>query len=328
MNYYFCGSNITDNQHLKKYISFASNVTADEFKSIIHFTGGPLKGWDKLSNLYSFCDRDIYDYVLSLKTIPEKTIQESGGKWMITEHNKVLDFNKITIHGNHEMERNPWIPDIGLLELKNGMINGNLLPCVLIKNELHPIFGLTIYGGRDFRDKIATETNWMLDSMKRYFKTLDQYKIVHKKNGKGLLLFSTWSVHNYCHFLLDTLSRLDVLKSLNLNLNDYDWVCLPKANFKIFKDIIKKLNINQEKIIYLDYTDNINYQFDALHIPSLNGRIQIYSENAFKELRKLFDVQDSNPSCYRKIYLKRPKSRRSFHNSEEVECTHLTEEAE
>jgi hypothetical protein len=209
---------------------------------------------------------------------------------------KPIKHGKINANFNAKLEKN--FPDLGLIEIKNGIISG---PNGWIFDNYGFFYPETTWYGRKHRE----------------IKTIISNHSLEKKNGTCLSLASDWSNVNYGHFLLDSLSRFDLFSFSNFNLSKIDWFYLP-LNFKIAKKFIEKLGIPFQKIIIPENQKSI--QFEHLIGVSFPGIRRIYPNWTVEFLKNFFLTPKFK--TFKKIYIPRNTTRKikNEHALTEIAC--------
>lgn len=260
------------------------------------------------SNLTTSSIQDVNNTIIGPK---EVSIQHSGGQWTELESYVLYEYKNVKVYGVTTIDTSPVMPATGVLMLNNGIIAN----CGSTMTQDHKLVNeLSWYGDAKTRPLNVWESFCSSHTRATKFKTND----IKKLPGKCLNLFSTWANSNPGHYQLDTISKWSVVMQLNqFKLQDFDWVCLPDASYKLAKIFVEKLNIDPEKIIYISRDNQQAYQFDQLHSPTINGCSKLYRIKAFDPLCKLLNIKRRKPS--KLLYVSREDSGRNIDNLQQVE---------
>lgn len=250
------------------------------------------------NNIGLFYQRmDIFSEIQN--NVRETNTKHSGGTWVKIDDRCSYDFSSSNILRGSTINKKENIPESGILILKNGILSRN----GLVLNE---------------QKQTIVENSWFGKTAERspnvymqYINHRNKFNFlnVKKLNGKGLNLYSIFAATNTGHFILDCMSKIDILLKAKLNINDFDYVILPDVNsilatqFNIQTKFVEYLNIPSEKIIYIDSFNFRNYQFDELYDVSLNGKPRHYRKGCFDIYREIFKLKNVTP--HRRIYVKR-----------------------
>jgi hypothetical protein len=135
--------------------------------------------------------------------------------------------------------------------------------------------------------------------------------------GRGLSLMSNAS-DNYCHFLFDCLPRLHLFQKAfqkaGIELNDMDFIHLPKPISDNAWSLIRQLGIDESKCIWAER--QVGIQADVLYAATHPGLYLNYPRWVVDFWRTSVRCKIGEPQ--RRIYLPRPKGRRKVANEEEL----------
>ena len=152
MNYYFCGVEITDNEHLVQFVDFYSSDKSikDLIKPIIHFAGNPLNGESKYYLMDNFFNFSLKKNSFSSFTDDNTGINEclSVVKSKINDVKEIKDEN----YGNKNLIYYSVFFDNGYIEL----LDLSLRSLVLTKNIN---FDILIITDETTQNKIKTLTS-------------------------------------------------------------------------------------------------------------------------------------------------------------------------
>lgn len=131
--------------------------------------------------------------------------------------------------------------------------------------------------------------------------------------GRCLSLMSNAS-NNYYHFLLDCIARLHLVQKAGIELQDIDFIHLPKPISDNAWSLLRQLGIEESKCIWAEPKTGI--QADVLYATTHPGLYLNYP-------RWVIDFWRTNIRCEvgeprRRIYLPRPQGRRKVANEAEL----------
>lgn len=241
--------------------------------------------------------------------IKEVSHKEAGGVWTKSESEEEYDFSKYSFFGETALNKSYVMPETGILALENAFIDMDGLT--------HNSEGAAVLSISWFEDIRSRDILKWVSAFKRH--KLDKFSIESSehKAGSALNLCAAWSIFNPGHFQMDVLGMLGLVKaSSSVDLNDFDYICVPANDIILKKDLLRKLNIPESKIINIDGSQV--YSFDFLATPSLNGAACRYRRGAFDYARELFGCSKEKQGN-RLLYVAREDSGRDIHNLEEVE---------
>lgn len=122
----------------------------------------------------------------------------------------------------------------------------------------------------------------------------------------------------YYHWMLDIVPRVDLLIK-SKKFDSIDFFILDYSGLPFQRELLKILNIEEEKII----RSNNNWKFhliaERLVVPSLVSPNDCPSVEACLFLRKIFNTQKSKQKPYRKIYIKRKTGRTIINETQVIE---------
>lgn len=137
------------------------------------------------------------------------------------------------------------------------------------------------------------------------------------KDGKCLNLLTPWADVNHYHFILDCITKLDIVQNVSpLKLKDFDFILLPECKNKEAKYLISHFNIPTNKILTIPY--NQQYQFTDLYSPSQRSISAIVRPNSLNSIINAFKLQNNKP--HKKLYISRQGYTRSVANEDQVWC--------
>lgn len=133
--------------------------------------------------------------------------------------------------------------------------------------------------------------------------------------GVCLSLASDFSVGSYGHFLLDSISRLELFTKAGFHLTDVDCVFCPKPTSNNAQKILESLDIPMAKFVWAD--GSVAIRPDTLLAPTFPGTRRNYSPWVPDFLKRAF--LPSTPRPHRRLYVSRSGARRNVVNEEAVQ---------
>jgi hypothetical protein len=178
-----------------------------------------------------------------------------------------------------------------------------------------------IKAGSVFRDgwiigvnnKIIIDFSWFVNDIIPD-KIPDVPEITARYQGTGLNLASTWSIANHGHFLVDSLSRLQIFLKAGYTLNDVDYIYCPKPFHDFHAVLIEKLGLKRKEIIYAEKTSRV--KFDILLAPSFPGIKSLHAPWIADFMRTTF-LDELVSQKKRRIYVTRQGYNRQILNDHE-----------
>lgn len=128
---------------------------------------------------------------------------------------------------------------------------------------------------------------------------------VRRLKGRTLNLCSAYAVHNYYHYVLDGLSRWELLRRAGYTWDDFDHVILPRFNTPSTHEIRNAIGLPAEKVIELGRREHL--ECEVLIQPSFPGLTACAAGWVFRLFRDVFPAPD--PSVQRLVYLPRRGAR-------------------
>jgi len=137
-------------------------------------------------------------------------------------------------------------------------------------------------------------------------------------NGHVAFLSQYFGAVNYCHWLLDILPRLGLLREAGFDFSDFDYFVFNNYDAPFQKETLNHLGITEEKIIKSSEVPLI--QADKVTIPSLNMHpANGGSQQAIRFLKSNY-LSDINLNKGKRIYINRKRAtKRKVRNEEELE---------
>lgn len=94
------------------------------------------------------------------------------------------------------------------------------------------------------------------------------------------------SGHNYFHWMIDILPRLELLQRSGLDLNQIDWFWINHSQLPFQQETLRQLGISEQKILSSDHHSQI--QAEQLIVPSFAGHLGWLEPWALAFLRRQF----------------------------------------
>jgi hypothetical protein len=238
--------------------------------------------------------------------INEVTVLESGGVWLPFEEETSYTYNELKFYKDQSVniETTVQFDNTGVLILDNGIISNN---GVTTNDQLKFLTELTWWASNKMRPAVISNA---LNQCLHLFNVSD----VKYTPGTCLNLYCDWSNWNVAHFLLDIGTKLHVTNNTHdLNIHQFDYVCLPELRFDIAKQVVEQLQLPPEKII--THTLSNSYNFDKVYTPSLNGKTRFYRKNYFNTINNLFNRSTTHKQRY---FIMRGETGRNIFNIQQV----------
>jgi hypothetical protein len=177
----------------------------------------------------------------------------------------------------------PQIPDLGLLTLAKGLLFGSQ----------GWVFSSDRYFLRDCSWFGETADSFLLPS---------HLKNPQKLHGVCLSLASDYAKDNYAHFVLDSMSRLEIFKRAGGSLDEVDHIYLPRPPSTTAGQVMAALGIPPKKCIWAE--DNRLIKANVLIATSFPGLKRNYPRWLPDSLRGHFPAPSASTSG-RRIYVPR-----------------------
>jgi hypothetical protein len=131
------------------------------------------------------------------------------------------------------------------------------------------------------------------------------WRRVIRRRGVALSLVSEYAWQNYAHFLLESLTRLDLFKKAGYHFDDVDHV-LCTLPFPGMERLLDRLGVPSSKCVHAKPEEI--FRPDTLILPSQTGKYGFPTPETVEFLRRNFQEPDKTP--WRKIYIQRQNSRK------------------
>ncbi len=190
------------------------------------------------------------------------------------------------IHWRLEERIELLFPETFTTVLKNGRVWGNE---GVVINEENILFDEVSrhFGGVHLKDLLV-------------FRTSKIIKPVYINNRVAVI--GTSAPENYYHWMMDIVPRVDLLIK-NEHFDTIDYFILGFTGLSFQKELLKKLNIEEAKVITSNDYFNFHIQAKELIVPSFISPNDSPSLEACLFLRKLFELERSDKIPFRYIYI-------------------------
>lgn len=206
--------------------------------------------------------------------------------------------------GSAQIEFGPLVntafPEMGVLEVSRGLILG---PHGWLIAENQYFLGNHSWFGPHLDECVPLNTPELFHRYRKI--TL---------HGRCLSLASDWASRNYSHFLLDSLSRIDLFTRAGYSIDMVDFVYLPRPPSPAAALLLQRLRIPINKCIWA--ADNICVEADITIAPSFPGVRRNYPPWVPDFLKSLFQTQNTTADRY--LYLRRRSAHRNLQNEEYI----------
>lgn len=181
-----------------------------------------------------------------------------------------------------------------------------------------------VWGNEGF---VINEQNILFGEVSRHFGEVHIEKLVifrtHKLIGPTykdcrVAVIGTSGSGAYYHWMMDIVPRVDLLIK-NGHFDTIDYFVLGYNNLGFQKELLKKLNIEETKVIPSNDVFNFHIQARELVVPSFISPNDSPSLEACLFLRKLFQFDRSNDKPHRKIYIQRNTGRKILNEQELID---------
>jgi len=192
----------------------------------------------------------------------------------------------------------PEFPEAGVLELTNALIYG----------KAGWIFSKEGY--------LLPDHSWYgrhVNEMRAVPRFLPRGK--RRLEGVCLSIASDFAFNNYAHFLLDSISRLELFKKAGFKLSDADHIFCPKPPSKTAQRLFDQLGIPVSKCIWANGNKNAVHA-ETLLAPTFPGTRRNYPKWLPAFIQQEFLPSPPPPS--RRLYISRAGCRRNVVNEEAI----------
>lgn len=229
--------------------------------------------------------------------------KQNDANWFKFEEEEEYDYTSVNLKGDTSywgLNLKSKIPENGIYKIENGICFDDGMS--LCPKERKPFIDL--YWFSDGRHNSL--------SKKLYKRTINN---LIRKNGKCLNLCTPWADVNYGHFILDCITKLEIVENASpVKLEDFDYILLQNNKSTECQHLIDFFKIPRNKILYT--ASNCQYQFDELYTPSLRGSAAITRPKSINQIKKAFVLKNEKPT--RKLYISREGFSRNISNEEFV----------
>jgi len=196
----------------------------------------------------------------------------------------------------------PVFPEAGVLELQNAVVYGE--PGWIITKEGYLLPDHSWYGRHVNEMSVPA---WLPVANWPEAKWLE---------GVCLSLASDFAVGSYGHFLLDSISRLELFSKAGFDLSNIDHLICPKPPSANAERLFRQLGIPASKCVWAD--GNVAVRAETLLAPTFPGTRRNYPEWVPDFLKRTFFWSSTTPPT-RRLYISRRGGRRNSLNEASVE---------
>ncbi|WP_017303410.1 glycosyltransferase family 61 protein [Spirulina subsalsa] len=186
------------------------------------------------------------------------------------------------------------IPETGVLEIPKG--------------QVMDIQGYTLTGNDFFLPDLSYHRNRL------EYAHLPSVKYPIEKIEGTCFSLMTNASNNYCHFLLDSLTRLHLFEKAGFSLDQVDWILAPKPISENAWNIFRQLGINESKCIWSERQRGI--QADRLIATTHPGLQAHYPRWVVDFMQQRVKLEPSQPQ--RRLYIPRKTGTRKIANESEL----------
>ncbi len=195
-----------------------------------------------------------------------------------------------------------------------------------VKEVSYPeIFVTTLKKGRIWGNEgfVIDANNILIKEVSRHYNDKVQELSIFKVgrilkpicNNATVAVASAAGAHVYYHWMIDIIPRIEVLIKTGY-FNKIDYFVLDYTGLAFQKELLKKLNIDENKIICSNGFNNFHLQAEELVVPSYVSPNDAPSLEACRFLRELFEDEIISKKPERKLYLQRKKGRKIINEIE------------
>ena len=136
--------------------------------------------------------------------------------------------------------------------------------------------------------------------------------------GTTLSLLSDFASDNYCHFLLDALSRLALVEAAGIDLDGVSTILVPKPCSENARRLLAALPLPAEKIVTIEAEPRVRFLPERLIAPTFPGAPGCYGPLVPAFLRARFPLPTPAAGRGMRLYVDRTAERRPLVNRNEV----------
>ena len=258
-------------------------------------TWDPLRSWldhsDPAASGPSGLARDWISY--------ENYCQQEG-RWHLVYPSLSCDWNRTKTHNwgkkSFDFTKNmrSHIPETGVIEIPKGQV-------------------------MDIQGYTFTSNNVFLPDLSYHRNRLESAHLPRQKypiepiTGTCLSLMTN-AANNYCHFLLDSLTRLHLFEKAGFSLDEVDWILVHKPMSENAWNIFRQLGIDESKCIWSERQRGI--QPDLLIATTHPGLQAHYPRWVVDFMQQRVKLKPSQPQ--RRLYIPRKTGTRKIANEPEL----------
>jgi capsular polysaccharide biosynthesis protein len=167
------------------------------------------------------------------------------------------------------------------------------------------------------QDEVVLDTGFVHEEARfRYFETDARFRRLTKLAGDVLDLTSTWSNVNYGHALLDSVSRLAILRSAGISTDRFDWFVVPGYASPEVDFVLDRAGVPSERRIRADPSTNL--RAERLWATGFPGTPRCYPRFVPEFLRSLLTAEEQRGDA--RIWLSRASGKRALANHPSAEA--------
>ncbi|HEY9641848.1 MAG TPA: glycosyltransferase family 61 protein [Coleofasciculaceae cyanobacterium] len=194
-----------------------------------------------------------------------------------------------------------------------------------VDNELPETGVLELNNARLYGDSawIFSKEGYLLADHSWYGRHVNEMRNVPRFLPKGrrlegvcLTLVSDFATDSYAHFLLDSISRLDLFYKAGFRLSEIDHILCPKPPSKTAQRLFDQLGIPSSKCVWANENKGSVIHIEKLLAPTFPGTRRNYPNWLPTFLQQEFLTSPPAPS--RRLYISRAGCRRNVVNEEAI----------
>jgi len=222
-------------------------------------------------------------------------------RWIETCPRREITYGEPEWVGNHKVEfhdrMSHYFPAKGVLFLKDAFLYGSQ----------------GVVRSKEGKSKSFLPILWP-SQYETKFKYFEKPHNTESLSGNVAAIFSPWAQTNYCHFVLDCLSRLKTLRDAGFDDKDISKYILPIPPSGFCNELVRRTDIDQSKIIWAK--DHDLFVCENLIVPSYPGSARTYDDT----IKYIHSLRENNFDLNKKrrIYIERGKSKRKILNNSQI----------
>lgn len=162
--------------------------------------------------------------------------------------------------------------------------------------------------------RAVRETTWHGDDLTRSLLPAS-FPRPRRVKGVCLSLLSEFASFNYGHYVLDSLSRVEIARQAGFVLADIDWFYLPRPPSRSARQLLSALGIDEERCLWAEDVPSI--VADTLLVTTFPGTKRNYARFVPQAIRRPFAKAGGGGS--RRIFIPR-RGARKLANTTEIEA--------